>query len=179
MTGNYYNIDQEEVLREFDVNPASGLSSDEAAKRIETYGYNQLLARKRKSFVKMFLDQFKSFMIVILLIAAIISGITGILDGEGLLDTFVILGILIVNALIGATQEMKAENSLEALQNLSAPMTKVCRDGKVVEVATKELVPGDIVVIETGDIVPADLRLLETFNLKIQESAMTGESLPV
>lgn len=179
MALNYYNIDQEEVLREFNVNPASGLSSDEAAKRIGTYGYNQLLSRKRKSFVKMFLDQFKSFMIVILLLAAIISGITGIIDGEGLLDTFVILGILIVNALIGATQEMKAENSLEALQNLSAPMTKVCRNGKVVEVATKELVPGDIVVIETGDIVPADLRLLETFNLKIQESAMTGESLPV
>jgi len=179
MSHYYYNKSAEEVQKSLNVDPLKGLSTDEVNKRIGEYGYNQLVSKARKSFMKMFIDQFKSFMIVILLVAAIISGITGVMEGEGLMDTFVILGILLVNALIGATQERKAENSLEALQNLSAPLTKVYRDGKIQQVATKELVPGDIVVIETGDIVPADLRLFDAINLKIQESAMTGESLPV
>ena len=103
----------------------------------------------------------------------------GVMEGEGLLDTFVILGILILNAFVGAFQERKAETSLEALKNLATPLTKVLRDGAVREVPTRELVPGDIVILETGSVVPADLRLTEAVNLKVQESALTGESVPV
>lgn len=127
----------------------------------------------------MFFEEFKSFMIIILLIAAIVSGFIGIINGEGLLDTYIILGILILNALIGAIQEKKAESSLEALQRMSSPHSKVLRNGSIKEIITTELVPGDIVILETGDIIPADLRLIETINLKVQESSMTGESLPV
>lgn len=127
----------------------------------------------------MFLYQFKSFMIIVLLVAAAVSGVVGVLEDEGLVDTFVILGILIVNALIGAIQEKKAESSLEALKQLAAPLSKVLRDGAVTEVSTRELVPGDIVILETGALVPADIRLTEAVNLKIQESSLTGESVPV
>jgi Ca2+-transporting ATPase len=101
------------------------------------------------------------------------------MQGEGLLDTFVILGILILNAIVGAYQERKAESSLEALKNLTAPETKVLRDGTITEIPTRELVPGDIVILETGAIIPADLRLNKAINLKIQESSLTGESVPV
>ncbi len=175
----FYNKKNAEIFEHFKVTQDTGLSAEEAKRRVEEYGYNQLEAKSKKTFASMFFAQFKSFMIVILLIAALVSGITGILDGEGLLDTFVILGILILNALIGAIQEQKAQSSLDALKNLTAPVTKVFRDGSVKEIPTKELVPGDIVILETGAVVPADIRLFETMNLKIQESAMTGESVPV
>ncbi len=176
---SYYNQDVKEILFQFKTSVTSGLSSEDAKKRLEEHGYNQLSSKSKKSFLRMFFEQFKSFMILILLIAAAVSGVVGVLEGEGLLDTFVILGILILNALIGAVQERKAESSLEALKNLSAPLTKVFRDNTVKEIDTKELVPGDIVILETGAVIPADLRLVEAINLKIQESAMTGESLPV
>jgi Ca2+-transporting ATPase len=176
---SYYNNSVEVILAHFNVGKEEGLSSEEVNRRLEEYGYNQLVSKKNKTFLKMFFDQFKSFMIIILLIAAAISGFVGVMNGEGLLDTFVILGILVLNAFIGAFQEKKAESSLEALKNLAAPVTKVLRDGKVIEINTKDLVPGDIVILETGAIIPADLRLTEAVNLKIQESAMTGESLPV
>ncbi|MFA5849458.1 MAG: calcium-translocating P-type ATPase, PMCA-type [Bacteroidales bacterium] len=175
----FYNKKNADIFEHFKVMQDTGLSSDEAKRRVEEYGYNQLEAKSKKTFASMFFAQFKSFMIVILLIAAVVSGITGILDGEGLLDTFVILGILILNALIGAIQEIKAQSSLDALKNLTAPVTKVFRNGSVKEIPTKELVPGDIVILETGDVVPADIRLFESMNLQIQESAMTGESVPV
>ncbi|HSL86371.1 MAG TPA: HAD-IC family P-type ATPase, partial [Bacteroidales bacterium] len=118
-------------------------------------------------------------MIIILLIAAAISGVVGVIEGEGLLDTFIILGILILNAFVGAFQERKAESSLEALKNLASPETKVLREGVISEVPTREIVPGDVVILETGDVIPADLRLMEAVNLKVQESALTGESVPV
>jgi Ca2+-transporting ATPase len=175
----YYNQSVSEIISELKSSDTHGLSSQEAKKRIEEYGYNQLISKGKRTFIQMFLAQFKSFMIVILLIAAAVSGVVGIMEGEGLMDTYIILGILLVNAIIGAVQERKAESSLEALKNLSAPLTKVLRDGVVSEKATRELVPGDIVVLETGAVIPADLRLTESVNLKIQESAMTGESVPV
>jgi len=174
-----YNQCAEDVLRDLNVSGQHGLFAEEAQKRIEQYGYNKLTSKKKKTFFQVFLEQFKSFMILILLVAAIISGITGVVSGEGLLDTFVILGILILNALIGAIQEKKAEASLEALQKMSAPVSKVMRNGAMTQIPTQELVPGDIVVLETGDVVPADLRLIKAINLKIQESALTGESVPV
>jgi len=176
---NFYNQDYNEILAGLKTSSATGLTTEEASRRLEQYGYNQITSRRRKSFFRMFMEQFKSFMIIILFIAAIISGVVGIYEGEGLLDTFVILGILIVNALIGAIQERKAESSLEALKDLAAPITKVLRDGAVSEIHTKDLVPGDIVILETGAIIPADLRLIEAINLKIQESSLTGESVPV
>lgn len=175
----FYKSEIRDVLNELRSSEASGLTSAEAKRRIAEYGLNLLKSKKRKSFLKMFLEQFKSFMIIILLIAAAISAIVGITEGEGLLDTFIILGILILNAFIGAYQEQKAENSLDALKNLAAPETKVLRDGIVSVIPSRQLVPGDIVIIETGSIVPADMRLIEAVNLKIQESALTGESLAV
>lgn len=118
-------------------------------------------------------------MVLILLVAAIISAVIGVMEGEGMVESFVILAILVVNAIIGTVQEVKAQSSLEALNKMSSPHTKVLRDGQVEEVVSTDIVPGDIVVLDTGDIVPADLRLIETANLKIQESALTGESVPV
>ena len=163
----------------FNVDPKEGLTTDEVIRRQQKYGLNELKSKKKKSFVVMFFEEFKSAMIIILLIAAVISGITSVIQGEGLLETWVILAILIVNALIGAIQQKKAESSLEALRNMSSPLAKVVRNGGVTEVNSKELVPGDILILETGDIVPADIRIINAVNLKIQEASMTGESVPV
>jgi len=175
---HFHNQKISDILSVFQTQETTGLSTEEAVKRLEKFGYNQLVSKDRKSFFRMFISQFRSFMILILIVAAVISGVTGIMEGEGLLDTFVILGILVLNAFIGAYQESRAETSLEALKDLAAPLTKVFRDGQVTEIPTRELVPGDIVILETGAVVPADLRLTEAVNLKIQESALTGESLP-
>lgn len=176
---SFYNQTIKEISTHLKTSESDGLSSEEAKRRLEEYGYNQLDSKKNKSFLIKFIAQFKSFMILVLLIAAIVSGVVGVMDGEGLIDTYVILGILILNAFVGAYQERKAETSLEALKNLTAPVAKVFRNGEVIDIPTIELVPGDIVVLETGALIPADLRLIESVNLKIQESSMTGESVPV
>lgn len=176
---NFYNLSVEETFSQLKSNLTEGLTTQEVKQRLLEHGYNQLEVKGKKNFLKMFFGQFKSFMIIILLVAAIISGIVGVMEGEGLIDTFVILGILVLNAFIGAYQEKKAESSLEALKSLAAPETKVLRNGSVSVIATRELVPGDIVILETGAVIPADLRLFEAINLKIQESSLTGESLPV
>lgn len=175
----YYNQEINEIISGLKTSENEGLTSEEAKQRIQEYGYNQLTSKRKKSFLQMFIAQFKSFMIIILLIAAVISGVVGLIEGEGLLDTFIILGILILNAFIGAFQEKKAESSLEALKNLAAPETKVLRDNIIREVHARELVPGDIVILETGSVIPADVRLAEAVNLKVQESSLTGESVPV
>jgi len=175
----FYKKDVSELADELKTSVESGLSSGEVRERLQQYGYNQLETKGKKSFLSMFFYQFKSFMIIVLLVAAAISGVVGVMEDEGLIDTFVILGILVVNALIGAIQEKKAESSLEALKELAAPLSRVLRDGAVTEVNTRDLVPGDIVILETGGLVPADIRLTEAVNLKIQESSLTGESVPV
>ncbi len=175
----FYNQEINKIVEHFKTDLASGLSREEASRRLDEYGYNQLTGKKKRTFLQMFISQFKSFMIIVLLIAAVISGVVGVYEGEGLLDTWVILGILIVNAFVGAFQERKAETSLEALKSLSAPLTKVLREENIMEIPSKDLVPGDIVILETGAVIPADLRLVEAINLKIQESALTGESVPV
>jgi Ca2+-transporting ATPase len=167
-----------DLIRELGVNEATGLTMAEVAERQSRYGLNQIESGSKKSFFRMFVEQFRSFMIIVLLIAAAISGVVGVMEGEGLLDTFIILGILVVNAVIGALQEKKAETSLEALKELAAPLSKVLRDNAVTEVDTRDIVPGDIVILETGAIIPADIRLTEAINLKIQESSLTGESVP-
>ena len=176
---HYYNQNIDEILQQFEVSAEKGLSKDEAKKRLEIHGPNRLETTKQKSTLQIFFDQFKGSMVMILFVAAIISGIIGLQNGEGFLDTIVILAILVVNAIIGTVEEKKAQSSLEALKKMSAPHSKVLRDGEIIEIPSTEIVPGDIVILETGDIVPADMRLVEAVNLKIQESALTGESVPV
>ncbi len=176
---NFYNLAIREVVDQLKTSIDEGLSSAEAGRRLDQYGQNIIVEKSRKSILAMFFAQFKNFMIIILLIAAAISGVVGVMQGEGLLDTWVILGILLVNALIGAVQEKKAESSLEALKNMAAPAAKVMREGSIEEISTKYLVPGDIVILETGAIIPADLRLTDAVNLKIHEASLTGESVPV
>lgn len=175
----FYKHSIKEIESQMNVSLDKGLSSSEVEKRLAEYGKNRLTSTKKKSLLAMFFEQFKSFMVVILLVAAAVSGVIGVLHGEGLLDTYIILGILLVNAIIGVVQERNAESSLEALNKMSSPHSKVLRNGEVSEISAVDIVPGDIVVLDTGDIIPADLRLIETINLKIQESALTGESVPV
>ncbi|HOG19769.1 MAG TPA: HAD-IC family P-type ATPase, partial [Salinivirgaceae bacterium] len=175
----FFNQSAEETLAQFNVTADSGLSSSEAQRILEEKGPNKLASKKQKSLAVMFLEQFKSSMVLILVIAAIVSAFIGIREDEGVTESIIILSILLVNAIIGVWQEKKAQSSLEALNRMSAPHSKVLRDGSVSEIVSTEIVPGDIVVLDTGDIIPADMRLLETFNLKIQESALTGESVPV
>ena len=156
-----------------------GLSSSEVKKRQDENGFNELQQAKKKSLFVKFLEQFKDFMIIVLIIAAIVSGIVGVAQGEGITDTIIILIVVIANAIIGVAQEAKAEKSLEALQKLSGHEAKVIREGNIQTIPARELVEGDIVVLDTGDYIPADLRIFEAVNLKAQESSLTGESVPV
>lgn len=175
----YYSQPAEELLQQLNANADTGLSDEEVKQRLATHGPNELQSAKQKSLVAIFFEQFKSSMVVILFIAAIVSGVIGVMHHEGLTESYVILAILIINAIIGTVQERKAQSSLEALNRMSAPQTKVLRGGQVAEVVSTAIVPGDIVILDTGDIIPADLRLLEAVNMKVQESALTGESVPV
>ena len=176
---NWSQKDVEEVEKELQTNLEKGLTTEEVTKRREKYGLNELKSKKKKSLFQKFLDQFKDFSIIVLIIAAIVSGVVGVAEGEGITDTIIILIVVVVNAIIGVTQESKAEKSLEALQKLTDHASKVIRNGEVTVVPAKELVPGDIVVLDTGDYIPADLRIIEAVNLKSQESSLTGESVPV
>ncbi len=179
MKDDVYRLSSEEVCRQYGCDMENGLSSEEAHKRLERDGFNEFTRKKHTSLAVKFLNQFKSFMILVLIAAAAVSGIVGVMNGEGFTDVIIILAITVVNAIIGVFQETKAEKSLDALEQMSAPHCKVVRDGDVHVIATRELVKGDLVVIGTGDTVPADIRLTETANLKIQEAALTGESVPV
>lgn len=175
----WFNKEVKDVENILQTDVEKGLTSDEVTKRREKYGLNQLEAAKKKSLLQRFLDQFKDFSIIVLIIAAIVSGVVGVANGEGITDTIIILIVVLVNAIIGVSQEAKAEKSLEALQKLTDHASKVIRNGEVTVVPAKELVPGDIVVLDTGDYIPADLRIIEAINLKAQEASLTGESLPV
>ena len=175
----WFNKKVEDVEKELNTSIQNGLSTEEVKKRQEKYGDNALKAKKKKSLFQKFLAQFKDFSIIILIIAAIVSGIVGISNGEGVTDTIIILIVVIANAIIGVTQEAKAEKSLEALQKLTDHASKVVRDGQITVIPAKELVPGDVVLLDTGDFIPADLRVVDAVNLKSQESSLTGESVPV
>ena len=176
---NWFNKKVEDVEKELNTDLEKGLTTEEVQKRKEKYGFNELKAKKKKSLLQKFLEQFKDFSIIVLIIAAIVSGVVGIAEGEGITDTIIILIVVIVNAIIGVTQEAKAEKSLEALQKLTDHASKVIRNGEITVIPAKELVPGDIVVLDTGDYIPADLRIIEAVNLKSQEASLTGESVPV
>jgi len=174
-----YQIEPKELFQTSNVNPKTGLSTEEVLERQRAEGLNELAEKKKKGLFVMFLEQFKDFLVIILLIAAAISIITGILSDEGIVDGIIILAIVILNAVLGVSQEQKATNALAALKKMSSPHAKVLRNGKTVEIATSQIVRGDIVLLETGDLVPADLRLFDTTNLQIEEAALTGESQPV
>ena len=166
-----------EALDELRSDRNHGLSSQEAERRLSQYGPNQLASGKKDSLAKRFLDQMKDPMILVLLAAAVLSLISS--GGADWIEAVIILVIVIVNACISISQENSAEKALEALQKMSAPLAKVLRDGEVRRLETSQLVPGDIIQLEAGDLVPADARILDCANLKADESAMTGESVPV
>lgn len=170
----WYKKNKEELLEEFNTSFEDGLSEEKAKENLEKYGPNELKEEKKKSFFSKLLDQFKDFLVVILIVAAIISYFIGSQK-----DAIVILAIVIVNAFLGLYQEGRAEKALEALQKMSSPTAKVIRGGKTQEVDASSLVPGDMVVLDAGDIIPADLRLIESSNVKIEEASLTGESVPV
>ena len=160
MNTNCFNQTVDETISNLKTDVENGLNTEEVKERQGKYGLNELKAKKKKSIFIKFLEQFKDFMIIVLIISAIISGIVGISNGEGITDTIIIMVVIIVNAIIGVAQENKAEKSLEALQKLSSHVAKVVRNGKLEVVPSKELVPGDIVMLDTGDYVPAEERLL-------------------
>ena len=159
---------------ELDTNPARGLSSREAARRLETYGPNRLAVKKGKSLLRRLLEQFQDVLIYILLAAAALS----VFLGEAS-DALIILAVVVINAVVGVIQESKAEKAIEALKKLSAPKAVVLRDGSALELPSEEVVPGDVVVIEAGRVIPCDLLWMEAVNLKVEEASLTGESVPV
>lgn len=169
----WYKKSKNEILQELDVDEKNGLSSTEALRRLEKYGKNKLETKKKKTLFKQFLSQLKDVMIYILIIAVIISAFLGEIS-----DALIILLVIIINAVIGVIQESKAEKALDALKELSTPKALVKRDGSLKEILSEDIVPGDIVIIDAGRYIPGDLRLIDTANLKIEESAFTGESVP-
>ncbi len=179
MEKQWFNKEVKDVEKELGTNLEKGLSNIKLTENKEKYGLNELKEKKKESLIKKFIAQFKDFSIIVLIIAAIVSGVVGVAQGEGFTDTIIILIVVLLNAVIGVAQESKAEKSLEALKKLSEHAAKVIRDGKEQIIPARELVPGDIVIIETGDYVSADLRIVEAVNLKAQESSLTGESVPV
>ncbi|GFE43892.1 cation-translocating P-type ATPase [Streptococcus canis] len=172
----FYTQSEETVLAQLETS-REGLTTAQAQKRLAEYGRNELDEGEKRGLFMKFLDQFKDLMIIILIVAALLSVLT---EGmEGLTDAIIILAVVILNAAFGVYQEGQAEAAIEALKSMSSPLARIRRDGHVIEVDSKELVPGDIVLLEAGDVVPADMRLLEVNSLKIEEAALTGESVPV
>ena len=173
-----YEKDGRSVLAELEVSEA-GLSGEEAAKRLEQYGPNRLKETEKPSLFKRILAQLSEPMTIILLIASVVSAATAIYSNESFADVIIILAVVAINAFLGVYQEGKAEKAIEALQEMTAATSKVLRDGKQVVLRSDELVPSDILILEAGDAVPADGRILECASMKIEEAALTGESVPV
>lgn len=167
----YYRESKEELIKELGANEKQGLTNKVAQEKLAQVGPNALIEGKKKGILEVFLEQFKDLMVIILIVAAVISAFTGNLE-----STAVIIVVLILNAILGTVQHVKAEKSLEALKSLSAPVAKVLRDGKKQEIAAKDVVPGDILLLEAGDLVTADGRILDNFSLQVNESSLTGES---
>jgi Ca2+-transporting ATPase len=170
----WYQTDIAGMAELLHVKMESGLNAEEVERRRSTHGFNELIETKGKTIWAMLLEQFKDFLILLLIGAAVISAALGELT-----DAAVIILVVVLNAVLGVGQEFRAEKSLAALKRLAAPLAKVLRDGQVLSLPARELVPGDLIILEAGDFVPADLRLIETANLKIDEAALTGESVPV
>lgn len=169
----WFSKKSEEVLKELNVNPTIGLTTQEATVRLEKYGRNKLKGKPKKSILSLFLSQLNDMLIYVLLAAAVIT----FLIGE-YADSIIIIIVVVINAVIGVIQEAKAEKAVEALQKMTTPKSLVRRDGEVKEINSEEVVPGDIIILDAGRYVPADLRLIDSANLQIEESALTGESVP-
>lgn len=170
MGNNYFNLSVNDTVKSLE-SSVEGLSSQQVEERLEKHGKNQLAEGKKKSVLQVFLGQFKDLLVIILIVAAVISAISGNME-----STIVIIVVLILNAVLGTIQYFKAEKSLESLKAMSSPTAKVLRDGKKIEVPSAEIVPGDIVLLEAGDMVVADGRIIENYSLKVNESSLTGES---
>jgi len=175
LKSDFHSKSTEQALQELQSEMSNGLTGAEAQKRLEQNGPNRLASPRKKSLLLRILAQFKDFLVIILLIAATIS----VIAGDGLKDAILIIGILLVNVIISITQENKADNALAELKNMASPKAKVKRDGQVQKIDSDAVVVGDIIILDAGDYIPADIRIIESMNLKIDESALTGESLPV
>ncbi len=173
-----YLISQDEVLQQLGSN-SRGLTGQEAAKRLEKTGPNRLAEGKQESLLHRFLKELADPMIIILIVAAVISGITAVYSGDSFADVIIIMVVVLINAVLGVLQESKAEKAIAALQEISAATSKVLRDGEIVTLPSQELVPGDVVILEAGDAVPADGRILSSASMKVEEAALTGESVAV
>jgi Ca2+-transporting ATPase len=183
----WHNKKIDEVMHDLDVTHG-GLTSQEAQERLKKHGYNELIAKKRKSALSMFLGEFKDIFILLLIVATIFSAIIGYYDVitgaeegfmEAMADAIIIGAIVILVAITGFVQEYRAEKAIEAMKKLTAPKARVMRDGQEIIMPAKEIVPGDILVLESGDQIPADARILEAIELKANEAVLTGESAPV
>lgn len=173
----WQTLRKEEVLRKLNTDEKQGLTEKEVQERQEKYGKNKLQEKKKESFIVKFIKQFNDFMIIILIIASIISAVVSKMQGENdYVDSIIIIGIVVFNALMGVIQEAKAEKSIETLKQMTPQLAKTIRNGKTVEVNAEELVKGDIIILDAGNFVPADCRILESHNLKIEESSLTGET---
>ena len=169
-----------EILRKLKSDLNTGLREEQVKKIREKVGENKLVEDKKEGLFIKFIKQFNDFMIIILIAAAVLSAIMAYIEGTSdYLDSIIILFIVILNAIMGVVQEAKAEKSLEALKKMSAPTAKVKRDGVIKIIPSTEIVPGDYIIIETGSYIPADSRLVKSYNLKVEESALTGETVPV
>ena len=176
----FHDIALGEVLKELRSNLNTGLTEGQVKKAKEVYGENRLVESDKETIFKKFIKQFNDFMIIVLIIASLVSTIMTYIQGTNdYLDSIIIIFIVILNAFLGVLQEAKAEKSLQALKKMTMPTVKVKRDGKVKSISSTELVPGDYIILETGCYVPADSRLIKTSNLKVIESSLTGETIPV
>lgn len=176
----WHMLRTEEVVRKLQTSTKDGLADEDVISRKEKYGVNKLQEKKKESIVIKFIKQFNDFMIIILIIASIISAFTSYIQGENdYVDSIIIIAIVVLNAIMGLVQEARAEKSIESLKKLTPQIAKTIRDGKLQEINAEELVPGDIIELEAGNYVPADCRIIEGFNLKIEESSLTGETEPV
>ena len=176
----WQTISVRETCERLKTNSVNGLTKDEAEERIKKYGENKLTEKKKESILVKFLKQFNDFMIIILIIAAAISAVRSYVEGSNdYLDSVIIIFIVVLNAIMGVIQEAKAEKSLDALKKMSAPTAKLKRDGIIQTIPSEEVVPGDLIIIETGSYIPADARIVKSYNLKVEESALTGETIPV
>ena len=176
----WHTLDIMDVARKLKSNINYGLSNEEAKNRLEKYGKNKIENKKKDPFVFKFFRQFNDLMIIILIISAIVSAFITKLNGANdYLDSIIIIGIVILNALMGTLQEVKAEKSIEALKNMSSPVVKVKREGNIISIPNEDVVIGDLVFLEAGNYVPADCRIIKSYNLKIEEASLTGENVPI
>jgi len=170
----WHMLQPTELFGKLQTDPQNGLSQADAEERLQEYGTNELKEGERTTFFQMIVDQLNNFIVIVLIVSSILSGLLG-----DWIEAGAIIAIVILNAILGVVQEKQAEEALAALRKLAAPDAHVIRGGRRESVPARELVPGDLVLLESGNYVPADLRLLETVNLKVEEAALTGESVPV